>query len=290
MVEVRKSVSYWRDAARRFKKNTVSMVALGVFIIVLLFAFLGPTLIPYDYANQYRGSQKLGPFEYSDQEARIKSIEGQVDCMFATALQPGSSTGLDAGDYYFKFKGTTYSFNLDKKLADSVIILKDGELSITREVDIMNGEIKRSTPLAFTNDVTDGAKELTVAKNVFPHMVGTDSQGRDLLARTMYGARVSIIIGIVAALIVLVIGSIYGAISGLCGGVVDFVMMRIVELIYSVPEILLVLLLQVVLICSGVLLLQLSQSCLFLLVALDVVAAEGVDLLDVFQGYSCHTL
>ena len=111
----------------------------------------------------------------------------------------------------------------------------------------MNGEIKRSTPLPFTSEVTDGAKELTVAKKVFPHMVGTDSQGRDLLARTMYGARVSIIIGIVAALIVLVIGSIYGAISGLCGGVVDFVMMRIVELIYSVPEILLVLLLQVVL-------------------------------------------
>ena len=78
-------------------------------------------------------------------------------------------------------------------------------------------------------------------------MVGTDSQGRDILARTMYGARVSIIIGIVAALIVLIIGSIYGAISGLCGGVVDFVLMRIVELIYSIPEVLIVLLLQVVL-------------------------------------------
>ena len=247
MVEIRKSVSYWRDAARRFKNNTVSMVALGIFIIVLLFAFLGPSLIPYDYANQYRSSQKLGPFEYSDQEAKIKSVEDKVDCMFATALQPGSSTGLDPGDYYFKFKGNTYCFNLDKKLSDSVVILKDGELSTVREVHIMNGEIKRSTPLAFTSEVTDGAKELTVAKKVFPHMVGTDSQGRDLLARTMYGARVSIIIGIVAALIVLVIGSIYGAISGLCGGVVDFVMMRIVELIYSVPEILLVLLLQVVL-------------------------------------------
>ena len=247
MVEIRKSVSYWRDAARRFKNNTVSMVALGIFIIVLLFAFLGPSLIPYDYANQYRSSQKLGPFEYSDQEAKIKSIEDKVDCMFATALQPGSSTGLDPGDYYFKFKGNTYCFNLDKKLSDSVIILKDGELSTVREVHIMNGEIKRSTPLAFTSEVTDGAKELKTTKKVFPHMVGTDSQGRDLLARTMYGARVSIIIGIVAALIVLVIGSIYGAISGLCGGVVDFVMMRIVELIYSVPEILLVLLLQVVL-------------------------------------------
>jgi len=247
MVEIRKSVSYWRDAARRFKNNTVSMVALGIFILVLLFAFLGPSLIPYDYANQYRSSQKLGPFEYSAQEDKIKSIEDKVDCMFATALQPGSATGLDPGDYFFKYKGNSYCFNLDQKLSNSVVVLKDGELTIVREADIMNGEIKRSTPLAFTGDVTDGAKELTVATKVYPHMVGTDSQGRDLLARTMYGARVSIIIGIVAALIVLVIGSIYGAVSGLCGGVVDFVMMRIVELIYSVPEILLVLLLQVVL-------------------------------------------
>ena len=247
MVEVRKSVSYWRDAARRFKKNTVSMVALFVFILVLLFAFLGPSLIPYDYANQYRSSQKLGPFEYSAQEERIKSIEDQVDCMYATALQPGSSTGLDPGDYYFKYKGDTYCFNLEKRLSEAVIILKDGELSIAMEAFIQNGEIKKTTPLEYTSEVTDRAKELTVATKVFPHMVGTDSQGRDILARTMYGARVSIIIGIVAALIVLVIGSIYGAISGLCGGVVDFVMMRIVELIYSVPEILLVLLLQVVL-------------------------------------------
>ncbi len=247
MVEIRKSVSYWRDAARRFKSNTVSMVALAIFILVLIFAFLGPSFIPYDYANQYRSSQKLGPFEYSRQEELVKSIEDDVDCMFATALQPGSSTALDPGNYYFKYKGTTYCFNLEKKLAESIIILKDGELSIAKQSHIRNGEIKRSTPLAFTNEVTEGAKEIEVTSKVFPHMVGTDSQGRDLLARTMYGARVSIIIGIVAALIVLVIGSIYGAISGLCGGAVDFVMMRIVELIYSIPEILLVLLLQVVL-------------------------------------------
>ena len=247
LVEIRKSVSYWRDAARRFKRNTVSMVALGIFIIVLLFAFAGPTMIPYDYSNQYRSAQKLGPFEYSRQEELIRSLEDQVDCMYATALQPGSATALDAGTYYFKFKGNTYCFTLEKKLAESVIILKDGELSTVKEAHIQNGEIKRSTPLASTGEVADNAKEIKVTTKVFPHMVGTDSQGRDILARTMYGARVSIIIGIVAALIVLVIGSIYGAISGLCGGVVDFIMMRIVELIYSVPEILLVLLLQVVL-------------------------------------------
>ena len=63
VVEKHKSVSYWRDAWRRFRANTVSMVALFVFIIILLFAFLGPALIPYDYAQQYRTAQKLGPFE-----------------------------------------------------------------------------------------------------------------------------------------------------------------------------------------------------------------------------------
>ena len=247
MVEERKSVSYWSDAARRFKRNTVSMVALFVFIVMLLFAFLGPALIPYDYSKQYRSAQKLGPGEFSQQEALVKSIEDDVDCMYATALQPGSMTALDARDYYFKFKGDTYAFTLDEKLADAVIILQGDKLSIVKESQINNGTITGSTPLSYTSEPSDSAKELDVVKSVFPHMVGTDSQGRDLLARTMYGARVSLIVGIIAAFIVLIIGSLYGSISGLCGGAVDFVMMRFVDLIYSVPEVLIVLLLQVVL-------------------------------------------
>jgi len=247
MVEERKSVSYWSDAARRFKRNTVSMVALFVFILMLLFAFLGPALIPYDYAKQYRSSQKLDPFEYSSQEALIKSIEDEVDCMYATALQPGSRTALDPREYYFKFKGDTYAFTLDEKLAESVIVLKGKDLSIVKQSQISGGKITGSEPLAYTSEPSETAKELEVVKGVFPHMVGTDSQGRDLLARTMYGARVSLIVGIIAAFIVLIIGSVYGSISGLCGGKVDFILMRFVDLIYSVPEVLIVLLLQVVL-------------------------------------------
>jgi len=247
MVEERKSVSYWSDAARRFKRNTVSMVALFVFILMLLFAFLGPALIPYDYAKQYRSSQKLDPFEYSSQEALIKSIEDEVDCMYATALQPGSRTALDPREYYFKFKGDTYAITLDEKLAESVIVLKGKDLSIVKQSQISGGKITGSEPLAYTSEPSETAKELEVVKSVFPHMVGTDSQGRDLLARTMYGARVSLIVGIIAAFIVLIIGSVYGSISGLCGGKVDFILMRFVDLIYSVPEVLIVLLLQVVL-------------------------------------------
>ncbi|MGX8773813.1 MAG: ABC transporter permease [Bacillota bacterium] len=247
LVLLRKSVSYWRDAGRRFRRNTVSMVALFVFILVLLFAFLGPALIPYDYAKQYRSSQKLGPGEYSAQELLIKSIEDEVDCMYATALQPGSMTALDPRDYYFEFKGNTYAFTLDQKLADSVIVLQGKDLSIVKNSQINNGKITGSEPLAYTSEPSENAKELEVVKSVFPHVVGTDSQGRDLLARTMYGTRVSLIVGIIAAFIVLIVGSLYGSISGLCGGVVDFVMMRLVDLMYSVPDVLIVLLLQVVL-------------------------------------------
>ena len=74
-------------------------------------------------------------------------------------------------------------------------------------------------------------------------MFGTDDQGRDIMVRVMVGSRVSIIVGICAAILVLIIGALYGSISGYCGGMVDNVMQRIVEIIYSIPEMLIILLL-----------------------------------------------
>lgn len=133
------SVSYWKDASRRFKENKVAMVSLVFLVIVILFAFVGPLLVEGDYTTQFRGMENLHP------SAR------------------------------------------------------------------------------------------------FPF--GTDKLGRDLMVRTMYGTRVSIIVGVFASLIVLVIGTLYGAISGYFGGKVDNVMMRILDLIYSVPDVLVVILL-----------------------------------------------
>ena len=77
---------------------------------------------------------------------------------------------------------------------------------------------------------------------VFPHILGTDSLGRDYAIRVMVGGRISLIVGIVASAIIFFIGSIYGAVSAFFGGRTDNVMMRIVDIIYTLPDILMIVL------------------------------------------------
>ncbi len=78
------------------------------------------------------------------------------------------------------------------------------------------------------------------------HPLGTDSLGRDMLARILYGARISLSVGVVACIINLTIGILYGGIAGFVGGKVDNIMMRLVDIIYSIPTMLYVILLSVV--------------------------------------------
>lgn len=78
------------------------------------------------------------------------------------------------------------------------------------------------------------------------HWFGTDELGRDVYARILYGARISLFIGLMAALIDFVIGIIYGGIAGYLGGRIDNIMMRFVDLLYGIPYLLVVILLMVV--------------------------------------------
>jgi len=141
LVQMRESVTFWKDAMRRLRANKVAMICAWLLLAVLIFAWVGPFLMPYTYDEQIRGHERLSP---------------------------------------------------------------------------------TLTPF---------------------HPFGTDNLGRDLMVRVMIGTRISMSIGIVASLIILVIGTTYGAISGYVGGWIDTLMMRIVEIIYSVPDALIVILL-----------------------------------------------
>lgn len=78
------------------------------------------------------------------------------------------------------------------------------------------------------------------------YFFGTDQNGRDLFVRTLYGGQVSLLVGFVATLVSLVIGTLWGATAGFMGGRIDSIMMRIVDILYSIPFIFFVILLTVV--------------------------------------------
>lgn len=237
-IQDRQSVSYWKDAWRRLKKNTVAMIALGVIIFLFLFAFVGPFLVPYGYDQFSTGAENLYPYHYAledqtrlDEEiaARSESEVMDVDTLIENAKAEAEAKGetlssVDIAMIRAKAKVASKGQS-EHEDTDPATVRK--ELGIKKKLfGYSNEELQRKA----------------AGEKVFPHVFGTDMYGRDILVRVMYGARVSMAVGICAALLVLFIGALYGSISGYCGGKVDAVMQRIVELIYSVPEMLVVLL------------------------------------------------
>ena len=220
-IQDRKSVSYWKDAWRRLRRNKVAMVAMVIVILLGLFAFVGPLIVPYSYDEVIPGANNLHPWHYS--------LEDQEE--LAAAQDPEMAIELARAEA--EAEGRELSRIEEAQIRAQV---KSGG-----DVDELRAELGIKPKLfGYTNDEL---QRMADGESVFPHVFGCDMQGRDIMVRTMIGTRVSMIVGICCALIVLVIGAIYGSISGYCGGKVDAVMQRIVEIIYTIPEVLIILLL-----------------------------------------------
>ena len=239
-IQERQSVSYWKDAWRRLKKNVVAMVALGVIIFLVLFAFVGPYLVPYGYDQFNKGAENLHPIHYTLEDTQ------KLDAELATRTSAGGTKSAEEmiaeAEAEAAAKGEKLtSVDIAKIKAKAKVAAQNAQKQ-NEEVDVNSLRKELGIKKHLFGYSTDELQRKANGEKVFPHIFGTDMYGRDILVRVMYGARVSMSVGICAAFLVLVIGATYGAISGYCGGKVDAVMQRIVEVIYSVPEMLVVLL------------------------------------------------
>ena len=214
------------------------MIAFAIIIILVIFAFVGPNLVPYTYKQQTRGAEALHPWHYTleDQE--------KIDAYMEEHNEEANMTpdeAIEAARAKAEKEGKTLSRVEEAKIrAKASVKQKSASDEKITEDDAAKALGIKHKAFGYS---TQELQKKADGEKVFPHVFGTDDQGRDIMVRVMVGTRVSIIVGVCAALIVLIIGALYGSISGYCGGVVDTVMQRIVEIIYSIPEMLIILLL-----------------------------------------------
>ncbi|MBP1925047.1 oligopeptide transport system permease protein [Sedimentibacter acidaminivorans] len=251
----RKSLTYWQDAARRLKQNKVAVVSLIVILMVVLMAIFVPLFWPIQYSNQVLDFSNIPPnlevYEVTDGNyiyitKAYKAIEVSKD---GELLQMSEIKKDDQNNrmYIYEFDGkeliVDYSLYLQAKkeyLALEKKAKKDP--SINLEEAQFNLDNAKKVEIRF-----DG-KEILPTKTIRnkTYVFGTDYLGRDMFIRVVYGGRISLIVGFVAAFLNFIIGVLYGGISGYFGGRVDNIMMRIVDIIGSIPTLLYVILLMVI--------------------------------------------
>lgn len=217
-----KNRTFAADVWFRFRRKPTAIAGLVMIVLFLLFSLLGPMFTTYSYSDQNLAMVNIPPLMkvYDIGPCRVyispslKLIQVDSDGNLSGVLSP-IRTENEKSMMIFDCEG--------------------------KEVALYYG----SSSYVVCDETTG---------NIYPsgyhwcrdHVLGTDALGRDILARLMYGTRVSLMVAFVSVLVNLVIGILYGGVAGYLGGAVDAVMMRIVDVISTIPLTLYVILIMMI--------------------------------------------
>jgi oligopeptide transport system permease protein len=215
--------SLWADARHRLLRNRAATASLILLIAMALACVVGPLLGGHAYDRVFPDYVRVAP-----------SFDAQPT---ADRIQPGVervAARLRARAAQIERDGDTLKIVLEAPRA-----IDERSLAFFERSDLFEA--------ARVSSREDDGKRLIVEvpleRNYF--LFGTDGNGRDLLARTLIAGRVSLAIGLLATFVAIAIGVVYGAVAGFVGGRVDALMMRAVDVLYSLPFIFFVIMLVV---------------------------------------------
>ena len=215
--------SLWGDAWARLKANRAAMVSLIYLVLMTIVCIVGPMFVPHQYTTIYGDYVRTPPSLSSYPQAE----------MIETALTEAvKRMRVDIAEWHQDGDRVFVTLTSSKKIDERNVRYVD------RSDTFDDAKVEEVSP--------DGMRMVMSARVKQQYFLfGTDNVGRDLLSRTLMAGRVSLAIGLLAGIVAVVIGVLYGATAGFIGGKTDEVMMRIVDVLYSLPFIFFVIMLVV---------------------------------------------
>ena len=218
-----KGRSLWADAQTRLVRNKAAVVSIGWLIFMALVCIIGPEVTGHRYDQIYTEYSRVSP-----------SLEAYPKADQITPAVERIGSRLRAKPEAITVEGDTLraTFVGQRPIDErSLAFFSRSDMFGEAQVLERGDEGRRLTV------------EVPLERRYF--FFGTDTNGRDLLTRTLFAGRISLSIGLLATFVAIMIGVLYGATSGYIGGRVDLVMMRFVDVLYSLPFIFFVIMLVV---------------------------------------------
>ena len=240
--QTRPSLTYWKDSWRRLRRNKGAMVGLFGILAIVLFAVIGPLFTEFTYDQQVNKYKNVEPF------LNIYEVDEGVYVFLNIDYYAYQIS--EKGELIDRLSGKRPEKNIAEGIWRYHYNLNGKDLILDYSYKQVPEKAGEGIQYSFIYDgVEYKEKAKTVWNKTYP--LGTDNLGRDMLSRLMEGARISLLVAVVATVVNLFIGITYGAIAGYAGGRTDDIMMRIIDIIDSIPLLLYVILLMVVLNDTG---------------------------------------